>query len=316
MRLCRLYARVLRAAICVVLLLPTVPVSAQSTPAFDTLATRVNMGDRVRVESATGQRVTGRLTQLSRRQLVVRASGRDVAFDAASVRTLSVESHPFRRSVLVGMLAFAALGATATCVHDGGATCVVVGGVRTAPIGLGVGLAAGAALTRMRPVYRRGAAGADEPPPLDDGGLLDDLGRTVNLGDRLRITDDRGVVRSGRLAEFSDEALTLHTRDGAYPFTRATLRSVAVQRRPIRAAVLTGAVAGAGLGAVLACTGDDRSECGDGPILLGALGALLGGGVGSLMRQTTVVFPEAERHTSIEPLVTPCGAGLFLVRRW
>jgi len=239
-----------------------------------------------------------------------------MAFDASSVRTVSVESRPFRRSMLVGALAFAALGATATCVHEGGAGCVVLGGLRPLPVGLGVGLGAGAVLTQMREVYRRDGEEAEGSSALEDDSLLDDLGRAVNLDDRLRVTDTAGVVRSGRLTEFSDDALTLQTRDGAHHYNRAMLSVVAIQRRPIRTFVLIGTTTGVGLGAVLACTGEDRSECGDGPILLGALGAVLGAGVGALVQRTLVVFSDSERRTTLEPLVTPRGAGIVLVRRW
>lgn len=304
------------AVVCLTALLTSTHLSAQSATTACTLATRLNVGDTVRVDSETGVRTTGRLTTLTQRSLVVRASGREMVFDTSAVRAVSVTSHPFKRSVLIGAAAFAALGAAATCAHDGGAGCVVIGGVRTVPVGLGVGLAAGALLTRMRVVYRQTAADASGPTALDGDSLLDDLGGTVNVGDHLRIADRAGSVRTGIVTQFGHDAVTLRTRDGVHRYTRETIGSVGLRRRPIRAAVLIGTAAAAGVGAVLACTGADRSECGDGPILLGALGAVVGLGVGSVVHRTRLVFPESAREVSVEPLLTRRGAGVSLTRRW
>ena len=304
------------AVACLTALLSATHLWAQSATTADTLATHLNVGDTVRIDSGTGLRTTGRLTALTQRRLVMRADGREMDVDTSTLRAVSVTSHPFKRSVLIGAAAFAALGAAATCANDGGAGCVVIGGVRTVPVGLGVGLAAGALLTRMRVVYRRAAADASGPAAFDGHSLLDDLGRTVNVGDNLRIADRTGSVRTGIVTQFGHDAVTLRTRDGAHRYTRDMIGSVGLRRRPIRTAVLAGTATGVGVGAVLACAGADRSECGDGPILLGALGAVVGLGVGSVVHRTRPVFPESAREVSIEPLLTRRGAGVSLSRRW
>ena len=51
-------------------------------------------------------------------------------------------------------------------------------------------------------------------------------------------------------------------------------------------------------------------------VLLGALGAVVGLGVGSVVHRTRLVFPESAREVSVEPLLTRRGAGVSLTRRW
>jgi hypothetical protein len=80
--------------------------------------------------------------------------------------------------------------------------------------------------------------------------------------------------------------------------------------------VLIGAGAGAIAGAVAGCTGPNREECVDAPIISGALGAGLGLAVGALVHTTTTVYPEVEKRTSILPVISRDALGIRLHRSW
>ena len=140
---------------------------------------------------------------------------------------------------------------------------------------------------------------ASIPSPRAPGGvqasLLEDLALRVNLDDQLRVEDPSGGRTTGRLTQLTADEITIRTAAGEKHYTRETIRQVAVRRQRLRMAVLIGAGAGAAIGAVAACTGKDRSECIDGPILVGALGAGIGLAVGALLHRTTVVYPEPEK---------------------
>jgi hypothetical protein len=110
--------------------------------------------------------------------------------------------------------------------------------------------------------------------------------------------------------------VTIHTNAGEKHFARETLRQVAVRHRPLRVAVLIGAAAGAATGAVAACTGPEREECVDAPIMAGALGAGLGLAVGALMSRTTVVYPEAKTGARVWPVISPDVVGIQVGLRW
>ena len=81
-------------------------------------------------------------------------------------------------------------------------------------------------------------------------------------------------------------------------------------------AVLIGAGAGAATGAVAACTGPEREECADAPIIAGAFGAGLGLAVGALIHRTTIVYPEAEKRILILPMISRDAVGVRVSRRW
>ena len=104
-----------------------------------------------------------------------------------------------------------------------------------------------------------------------------DLALRINLDDRLRIEDQSGARTTGRLTRLTRDEITISTDVGEKHFTSATVREVAVRRNSRRKGVLIGAGVGAILGALAACVGPERSECADGPMILGAFG----GGVGA-----------------------------------
>jgi hypothetical protein len=220
---------------------------------------------------------------------------------------------------MVGAGAFAILGVAATCTREGGAGCAFIG-LAAAPLGAGVGLTVGSLISRMIPVYRAPADRAGRASTPEASGarasLLEDLALRVNLDDRLSVVDRSGRVTTGRLTTLTADEAVLWTEAGDERFTRETIERVAARRRPLRTAVLIGAGAGGVVGAVAACTGADRSECADAPILAAGAGAGLGLLVGALMHETTTVYPEAERRTSLGPVFVPGGVGVRVSRSW
>ncbi|RPI56510.1 MAG: hypothetical protein EHM55_05110 [Acidobacteria bacterium] len=145
---------------------------------------------------------------------------------------------------------------------------------------------------------------------------FEDLALRVNLDDQLQVEDQSGTRTTGRLTGLTADAITLQTAAGEKHFTRETIRQVAVRRQPLRVAVLIGAGAGAAAGAVAACTGPEREECGDAPIIAGAFGAGLGLAVGALIHRTTIVYPEAEKRTLILPLISRDAVGVRVSLCW
>jgi hypothetical protein len=86
------------------------------------------------------------------------------------------------------------------------------------------------------------------------------------------------------------DEITIQTDGGEKRLSSGIVREVAVRRNSHRKGVLIGAGVGAVLGALAACVGEDRNECADGPIVLGALGAGVGLAVSSLVSRTTTVY--------------------------
>ena len=294
--------------------------SAQTPQSFEDLALRVNLDDQVQVEDQSGGRTTGRLTQLTRDAIAIQTEAGEKRFTRDIVRAVTVRVHPLRKGALIGAGVFAVLGMAATCSHEGGGNCVIVGLFGAAPIGAGVGLAVGALTPQMRTVYRAPENRASVPSSRAASGvqasLLEDLALRVNLDDQLRVEDRSGVTTTGRLTRLTADEITVHTDAGEKHFTRENIRQVAVRRQPLRMATLIGAGAGAAIGAVAACTGEDREECADASILAGAVGAGVGLAVGALIHKTTIVYPEPEKRTFIVPAISRRAVGVWVSRRW
>jgi hypothetical protein len=293
--------------------------AAQALQPFEDLALEVNLEDRLQVEDQSGVKATGRLTRLTRDEIAIQTEAGETRFTRDAVRAVAVRGHALGRGALIGAAVVAVLGAVATCVHEGGAGCAIIGVLGGAPIGAGVGLAIGALVPRMQPVYRAPDDLSLQPSRVAGGvqaSLLEDLALRVNLDDRLRVDDVSGGSTTGRLTRLTADEIALHTAAGETQFTQETVRQVAVRRRPLRMAVLIGAGAGAAAGAVAACTGQDREECADAPIMAGALGAGLGLAVGALIHTTTIVYPEPEKRTFVVPLISRGAVGVRVSRRW
>ena len=302
-----------------VLLAPSLG-AAQPLQSFQDLALRVNLDDQLRVEERSGARTTGRLTRLTRDDITIQTDAGEKRFASDTVRAVAVRGHTLRKGALIGAGVLAVLGAVATCSHEGGGTCIIIGPLGAAPLGAGLGLAMGALIPQMRTVYRAPNNDASVSRSRDAIGvqasLLEDLALRVNLNDQLRVDDRSGVGTTGRLTRLTATAITLQTAAGEKHFTRETVRQVAVRRHPLRMAVLIGAGAGAATGAVAACAGPDREECADAPIMAGAFGAGLGLAVGALIHKTTIVYPEPEKRTFIVPAISRGAAGVRVSVHW
>jgi hypothetical protein len=120
-----------------------------------------------------------------------------------------------------------------------------------------------------------------------------DLALRLNLDDRLRIEDESGTTTTGRLTHLTRDEITIQTDAGEKRFTSATVRTVARRRDTRRKNVLIGAGVGAIVGALAACSGPDRQECADGPILLGGVGAGVGLALSALIPRSTTVYTSA-----------------------
>ena len=294
--------------------------SAQTLGSFDDLALRINLGDELQIEDQSGSRTRGRLIRLTRDEIVIQTEAGEKRFTSETVREVALRGHSLRKSALVGAGVFAALGVAATCAHEGGGNCVMVGALGAAPIGAGAGLAMGAAIPRMKSVYRAPEGGAPVPPSRAARGgqasLLEDLALRVNLGDEVRVEDRSGARTTGRLTRLTADEITVHTGAGDVRFTRETVRQVALRDQPLRMAVLVGAGAGAAAGAVAACTGSSREECVDATIMAGALGAGLGLAVGALLHRTTTVYPEAPKQVLVFPVLSRGAVGVRIWLDW
>jgi hypothetical protein len=127
----------------------------------------------------------------------------------------------------------------------------------------------------------------------------------VNLDERLRIEDQSGLQTAGRLTHLTRDEIAIQTDTGERRFTSAAVRTIAVRRASRRKGILVGAAVGAVAGALAACTGADREECADAPILLGGVGAGMGLALGTLLARMTTVYPSpidtASSRGSTEP---------------
>lgn len=299
-----------------VLLAPSLG-AAQPLQSFQDLALRVNLDDRLQVEGRSGAKAKGRLTRLTRDDITIQTDAGETRFASDTVREVAVRGHALRKGALIGAGVFAVLGAVATCLHEGGGTCIIIGPLGAAPIGAGVGLAMGALIPQMRTVYRADASVSRARDAIGvQASLLEDLALRVNLDDQLRVDDRSGVRTTGRLTRLTADEITIRTSAGEKHFKGETVRQVAVRHQPLRMAVLTGAGVGAATGAVAACTGPKREECADAPIIAGALGGGLGLAVGALIHRTTVVYPEPEKRTSVLPVISRGAVGVRASLRW
>jgi hypothetical protein len=306
-----------------VLLIPTrgAAQGAAQVQSFDDLGLRINLGDELQVNDQSGLRTRGRLIRLTRGEIVLQTDAGEKRFTSDSVREVALRSHSLRRTALIGAGVFAILGVVATCAHERGDNCVLVGSLGAAPIGAGAGLAAGALLPRMRTIYRappqtRAPDAASRADGQVQGTMLEELALRVNLDDQLQVEDQSGARVTGRLVHLTADEMTLLTDAGERRFRRELVRHVAVRRRPLRQAVLAGAGVGAAAGAIAACTGSSREECVDAPIMAGALGAGVGLAVGALLHTTTVVYPETRPRTMVAPLISRDVVGVRVDLRW
>jgi hypothetical protein len=305
------------------MLLTPSPGGAQVLQWFEDLPLRLNLNDQVQIQDESGAKVTGRVTRLTRDEIMIQTSAGEKRFTLGGVRAAAIRAHALRRGALVGAGLFAILGAVATCSHEGGSGCGIVGPLRAAPIGAGLGLALGGLIPQMKAVYRRpegavSVSGSSRAGSAESS-LLEELGAWVNLDDDLRIEEPSGIMKTGRLTSLTDTEVTIETSSGERRFTREALRRVAVRDRPLRAATLIGAGAGAVYGGLAACITADRTECPDATLIGAGLGAAAGLVVGSLLHSTKVVYPESQRQrqgTIRVASFVPPGGGFAVIGSW
>ncbi len=294
--------------------------SAQALQSFEDLALRVNLDDQLQVEDQSGAKATGRLTHLTRDEMAVQTEAGEKRFTSDTVREVAVRGHALRKGALIGAGVFAALGAVECWGRSHGRNCASWPLLDAVLIGAPWGLVVGELIPGMHTVYRASANRLSISPSRDTIGaqasLLEDLALRVNLNDQLRVDDRSGVGTTGRLTRLTADEITLQTAVGEKHFTRETVRQVVLRRQPLRMAVLIGAGAGAATGAVAACTGPEREECADAPIIAGAFGAGLGLAVGALIHKTTVVYPEPEKRTFVLPAISRGAVTVRVSRRW
>lgn len=296
--------------------------AAQVLQSFEDLPLRVNLNDQVQIQDESGARVTGRVTRLTRDEIMIQTSAGEKRFTRDTVHVAAMRGYALRGGAVIGAGAFAVLGAIATCSHEGGHACGIAGPLRAAPIGAGIGLALGGLIPQMKPVYRRSESGVSVSPSFQAGSvgpsLLEELGGWVNLND-LRIEERSGIKMTGRLTRLTDSEMTIETGTGEKRLTRETLREVAVRRHPFRAAALIGASAGVAYGGLAACLGEERSECPDAALIGAGVGAGAGIVAGMLLQSTKVVYPEPERQQQgtirVAPFVPP-GGGFAVIGSW
>jgi hypothetical protein len=304
------------------LLIPSIG-AAQVLQSFEDLPLRVNLNDQVQIQDESGAKVRGRVTRLTRDEIMIETSAGEKRFTRDTVHAAARRGYALRGGAVIGAGAFAVLGGIATCSHEGGSACGIVGPVRAAPIGAGLGLALGGLTPQMKPVYRgpEGAVSVSRSPRAGsaESSLLEELGAWVNLDDRLRIEEPSGMTRTGRLTGLTDTELRIETSSGERRLTREALRRVAVRHRPLRAAALIGAGAGAAYGGLAACLTGDRTECPDATLIGAGLGAGAGFVAGMLLQSTKVVYPEPDRQQQgtirVAPFVPP-GGGFAVIGSW
>lgn len=125
--------------------------SGQPPGAFDDLALRVNLDDRIRVEDMSGARTSGRLTRLTGDEMTIETDAGPKHFTSGIVREVAVRGHWLGKgAALIGAGVYvAAVAAAPSCRSN--PDCIPIA---AAPFGAGLGLAAGALIPRMTTVFR------------------------------------------------------------------------------------------------------------------------------------------------------------------
>jgi hypothetical protein len=286
--------------------------AAQPLQAFQDLALRVNLDDRLQIEDQSGVRTTGRLTRLTRDEITIQTDAGEKRFTSATVRAITVRRDTRRKSVLIGAGVGAAVGALAGCWGPDRSECadgpILLGGA-----GAGVGLALSALVPRVTTVYASPidtaqSRGSSQPP-----GPFDDLALRINLDDRVRVQDLSGARTTGRLTRLAGDEMTIATAAGEKRFSSATVREVAVRGHSLARGALIGAVV---FPVLLAAAPGCRSDPDCTPIVAAPFGAGVGLAVGALIPRMTTVFRAQEKHASFSPQFSRGAIGVRAILRW
>ena len=74
--------------------------SAQVLQSFDDLALRVNLDDQLQVEDQSGVKATGRLSRLTRDEIVIQTETGEKRFTHDTVREVALHSHSLREGAI------------------------------------------------------------------------------------------------------------------------------------------------------------------------------------------------------------------------
>lgn len=296
-----------------ILLVPTRG-GTQPDESFHGLSMRVNIGDRLQVEDASGARTTGRLVALTDDVLTLSTDvGTGVRrVTPAGVRTITLRQHPTVAGVRIGAGVGLLAGALAACAGADRSECID-GPLVLGSLGAGLGLATGALISRSTVVYPLRPDDAWSENGTDQPGPFDTLALRVNRGDRLRVesTDRRHI--SGRLTRLTGTALWLETPSGELRFEVRDVRDV--KRRTHGLA--RGALIGAGaftlvVASAPACRSNDDCQ----PWAAAPVGAGLGLAVAALIPHTTTVYRKPGLGLALSPLITRHAVALQARMRW
>lgn len=298
------------------LFLFALPCSAQTLQSYRQLALRVNLDDQVRVVDASGRAATGRLTAMTSEALVVLTPNGEQRFTTRAIRSIDVKGHAMRRGAAVGAAVFLGLNVIAASRNKSAGG--VAGAVFAMSAGAGLGTGIGALIPQDIASYEVQTLDIAAPPVRSGASpFFDDIARRANLDDALTVDTHADGRITGRLIALTDDAVTLATDTGPQTIARDTITTIARINRPIRTSALIGAVAGAAVGLSAGCTGNDKSECFDGAVLLGGLSAGAGAIVGALIQQRSIVYttPRAVAAT-FSPIWSRRGIGVHVHLRW
>jgi hypothetical protein len=284
--------------------------SAQPLQSFQDLALRVNLGDWLRIESESGERIGGRVTGLTRDELTLDTDAGERRFATGTVLEVMLRRPTRRAGVLIGAGIGSVAGALAACVPADRSECadapIVLGA-----LGAGMGLALSALLPKTTTVYRS-FTGIAPSPQSGRPGPLDALGLRANLGDWVRVEDRSGARITGRLTHLTGEEMTLDTDAGPRQLAATAVRAVAIRGYRLG----QGALIGTGVFAILAVATKCRSNPDCVPVAVAALGAGVGLAVGAVVPRMTTVYRVQETNVSLSPEIIRGGIGFRGNLRW
>jgi hypothetical protein len=145
-------------------------------------------------------------------------------------------------------------------------------------------------------------AGAQDAGSARDAVAFAALGKSVQLGDLVIVTDVHGVTSSGALVDLTPASLTLKSADRRKTLELAEVGRVQRRQNGIVLGGIIGGAAGLALG-VMAAVGSD-AEIGAGGIALDTLlGAAIGIGIDALVARPRTLYKRAERRAAVQPIV-------------
>ena len=159
------------------------------------------------------------------------------------------------------------------------------------------------------------AIAAAQAPPATS---FDALGKRLQIGDRVWVTDVSGREIRGTLEKLSSDGLVL-VGPGPVRLTAGDIARISAHEHD---SIKNGALIGLGIGAGLAsawCIGaiaddsgdiDAKVECGEGFTVFPALSALIGMGIDGVIPGKRRVVYEAATTVKVTPLISTRGKGL------